>query len=155
MEDEETFEIPAVPSTQTSFESKEVQISEKDTVLSFVRDMYPKFKKNFEWYRRTQRGYLVVNDKLVSDENVFRWRGRTETHCLTSGIDDYPRAKKVSLFDLHVDLTSWMAMYAEMLKNMARYLSLSSDYEYFSDIHNKTMFNINGKLNEILCELNF
>ncbi|KAI8320406.1 glycoside hydrolase [Martensiomyces pterosporus] len=39
----------------------------------------------------------------------YRWRGRTENHTLTCGLDDYPRAFPPSKSELHVDLLSWVA----------------------------------------------
>ena len=114
-----------------------------EQVKKLLTEAYPLFKKNFEWYRRTQRGRLYKNGVVSSKEEVYRWRGRTHTHCLTSGLDDYPRAANVSKYELHLDLTSWMGMYADMLRAIAEYLGAEKDVKYFTGIHEQVKQNIN------------
>ncbi|KAJ2750789.1 Processing alpha glucosidase I, partial [Coemansia sp. BCRC 34490] len=74
-----------------------------------------------EFFHRTQAGEVHnIADGLSGSEQRmnaaygFRWRGRTMDHTLTSGIDDYPRARPPSTGELHVDLFSWV-MYMEMV----------------------------------------
>ncbi|KAJ1965824.1 Processing alpha glucosidase I [Dipsacomyces acuminosporus] len=54
-------------------------------------------------------GAEATADSKDSPARGYRWRGRTENHTLTSGIDDYPRAFPPSRQELHVDLLSWVA----------------------------------------------
>ncbi|KAI3652561.1 hypothetical protein MP228_001986 [Amoeboaphelidium protococcarum] len=108
--------------------------SQSQAIKEFLISVYPKFKLNFEWYRRTQRGKLIREGKVVKDAEVYRWRGRTATHCLPSGIDDYPRGE-MSSYELHLDLTSWIGMYADMMKSIAEFLDHEQDVKYFKDIH--------------------
>lgn len=95
---------------------------------AFVREIYPQLCKNFEWYLRTQFGKLLNGERSHA---VFRWRGRTATHCLTSGLDDYPRGK-LSPYELHLDLTSWMAMYADTLSRVAKFVGAVDDVKRYS-----------------------
>ncbi|KAJ1737476.1 Processing alpha glucosidase I [Coemansia sp. Benny D160-2] len=74
-----------------------------------------------EFFHRTQAGEVhnVAGGLSGSEQRMnaaygFRWRGRTMDHTLTSGIDDYPRARPPSTGELHVDLFSWVT-YMEMV----------------------------------------
>ncbi|KAL6047513.1 Processing alpha glucosidase I [Balamuthia mandrillaris] len=78
--------------------------------LAFLTNIYPYLERNYNWFLRTQSGAIP---------DTFRWRGRTENHTLTSGLDDYPRARKPSDQELHVDLLSWMAYYSAVIADLA------------------------------------
>ena len=85
--------------------------------------LYPLFKRNYAWYRRTQRGDIREYDRDARHtREAYRWRGRTPTHILTSGLDDYPRAQPPHPGELHVDLISWLGMSARALKRLATLL---------------------------------
>eukprot|EP01113_Clastostelium_recurvatum_P025714 TRINITY_DN3093_c0_g1_i2.p1 TRINITY_DN3093_c0_g1~~TRINITY_DN3093_c0_g1_i2.p1 ORF type:complete len:878 (-),score=221.77 TRINITY_DN3093_c0_g1_i2:22-2379(-) len=87
---------------------------------SFLEGAYERLQLNFDWYKRTQKGGLP---------NTFRWRGRTDNHTLTSGLDDYPRGSPPSTTELHVDLLCWMANYADLMSTVAGHLHVdNSDY---------------------------
>ncbi|KAK9469490.1 glycoside hydrolase [Lipomyces arxii] len=87
-----------------------------------VKSMYPTLKLHYNWFRRTQSADI----KAWHDPNVarpmswtegYRWRGRTPNHCLTSGLDDYPRALPPHPAEMHVDLLAWMgSMTRSMIK---------------------------------------
>jgi mannosyl-oligosaccharide glucosidase len=69
---------------------------EFDRFKVFLADIYDNFKLNVEWFLRTQASTVIPN--------TFRWAGRTETYCLPSGMDDYPRAPILTDQEAHLDL---------------------------------------------------
>eukprot|EP01112_Ceratiomyxa_fruticulosa_P004412 TRINITY_DN1496_c0_g2_i1.p1 TRINITY_DN1496_c0_g2~~TRINITY_DN1496_c0_g2_i1.p1 ORF type:complete len:812 (-),score=157.66 TRINITY_DN1496_c0_g2_i1:58-2493(-) len=81
---------------------------------AFLEGIYPRLEANFKWFNKTQKGKIPF---------TFRWRGRTENHTLTSGLDDYPRGLPPSDSELHVDLLSWMATYSELMGAIATHLN--------------------------------
>jgi len=87
--------------------------SERQLLSSFLHNAYPALERYFQWYQRSQAGVAP---------NSFRWRGRTENHTFTSGLDDYPRSRFPSDDELHVDLLSWMAMAAGVLADVADFV---------------------------------
>ncbi|KAI9505236.1 glycoside hydrolase [Coemansia spiralis] len=76
--------------------------------------------KLLEFFHRTQAGEMGAPDsngeQSMTTAHGFRWRGRTTDHTLTSGIDDYPRARPPSKGELHVDLFSWVT-YMELVNS--------------------------------------
>ena len=86
--------------------------------LQFLADVFPLFRRHYRWLRRTQAG---------ETEGTFYWRGTTDTHCLASGLDDFPRATHRSPQDRHLDLLSWMAFAAEILGRLAKLLLSSGN----------------------------
>ncbi|KKA26612.1 hypothetical protein TD95_003421 [Thielaviopsis punctulata] len=96
--------------------------------LEFVKEVYPLLRRQYEWFRRTQKGDLESFERDGANTNEgYRWRGRTETHCLTSGLDDYPRAQPPHPGELHVDLMAWVGLMAKSLHSIADSLGLSED----------------------------
>jgi mannosyl-oligosaccharide glucosidase len=78
-------------------------LEDRDLALSLLQSMYQPLKRHYEWFRRTQRGQLKqYGRKARSRTEAYRWRGRSEKHVLTSGLDDYPRAPP-HLGELHLD----------------------------------------------------
>ncbi|KAF9232974.1 mannosyl oligosaccharide glucosidase-domain-containing protein [Melanogaster broomeanus] len=76
--------------------------------LDFLRSIYAPLKRHYDWFRRTQRGQIKQYGRRArSRTEAYRWRGRSETHILTSGMDDYPRGAPHA-GELHLDLISWM-----------------------------------------------
>ncbi|ORX74749.1 glycoside hydrolase, partial [Linderina pennispora] len=73
-----------------------------------------------EYFLTSQRGSSA---KTASDESAFasgfRWRGRSESHTLTSGLDDYPRASPPSTGELHLDLHAWIAYMQRLVDELA------------------------------------
>lgn len=47
----------------------------------WLNTVYPKLRLNWEWFRKTQKGHKPSN----GNGEVYRWRGRTANHTLTSG----------------------------------------------------------------------
>lgn len=97
---------------------------ENQIITDKLHAMYPKLKRHFKWFMANQRAQLLDD---FSDAFLFRWRGRSGHHTLTSGLDDYPRGNVPSQYELHVDLLSWMALMARSLQEMAAKLEISED----------------------------
>ena len=110
--------------------SDELKASYKAQIASF----YPLLERNYAWYRKTQRGDIKSYDReAFSTREAYRWRGRTPTHILTSGLDDYPRAQPPHPGELHLDLMSWMGMMARSIKRIATFLDESEDAKQFAN----------------------
>lgn len=83
---------------------------EKAKLKSFLENIFPSLAKFYKWFKDTQFG---------AAPNSYRWRGRTENHTLTSGLDDYPRASPPSTKELHLDLLCWMAASSRTIAKLA------------------------------------
>ena len=100
----------------------------KSTIASF----YPLLKRNYQWYRRTQRGDMKSYDRPdTTSREAYRWRGRTPSHILTSGLDDYPRAQPPHPGELHLDLISWMGLMTRSMRRLASFLGETDDAKEF------------------------
>lgn len=64
--------------------------------VAFLGRIYDNFKLNVEWFLTSQASEVLPD--------TFRWKGRTPTYCLASGMDDYPRAPILTTQEAHVDL---------------------------------------------------
>lgn len=85
-----------------------LEVEEAEKVKVFLGVSYPLFHQWVQWFLHSQRGSF-------NTPGSFRWRGRSESdgkvipNTLASGLDDYPRAVRVSEEEHHVDLHCWMA----------------------------------------------
>jgi mannosyl-oligosaccharide glucosidase len=96
--------------------------------LEYLRGLYPALRRQYDWFRRTQAGDVKSYDReAFSAREAYRWRGRTERHCLTSGLDDYPRPQPPHPGELHVDLLSWMGVMTKSLVGAAEVLGLAEE----------------------------
>lgn len=112
---------------------RDTTVDERNAVVSAFKDMYPKLKLNYNWYRRTQKGDITTYDrKAFSTKEGYRWRGRTPSHILTSGLDDYPRAQPPHPGELHVDLISWIGLMSRNMKRIATELGETDDAKEFA-----------------------
>ncbi|KAK5120131.1 hypothetical protein LTR85_006612 [Meristemomyces frigidus] len=103
-------------------------LANPDAVKAWLKQVYPLLQRNFEWYRRTQWGDLKSYDRpAYSSKEAYRWRGRSDRHILTSGLDDYPRAQPPHPGELHTDLISWMGMMASSIHHVADYIGETED----------------------------
>lgn len=94
----------------------------------YLRRLYPLLRRQYDWFRKTQRGDIKSYDReAFSPKEAYRWRGRTETHALPSGLDDYPRPQPPSPGELHVDLMSWVGFMAKSLHRLAGALGMGSE----------------------------
>jgi len=98
--------------------------------LDFLRSLYPLLRRQYDWFRKTQAGDLKSYEReAYSSKEAYRWRGRTERHVLTSGLDDYPRPQPPHPGELHVDLMSWMGMMTKSLARVAGVLDFPEEVE--------------------------
>lgn len=107
---------------------------EKEQADNLLRELYPKLQTHFKWFRRTQKGETMTYDREYPSQEVYRWRGRTKTHCLASGLDDYPRALEVADGDLNVDLVAWIGAMATSLEHIALRLGKEKDAKYYAGV---------------------
>lgn len=111
--------------------------------IKLLKDVYPALKQHFKWFRTSQQGDIVGYDREPpSIREGYRWRGRTPTHVLTSGFDDYPRASEPSDGELHVDLLSWVGAMARSLAQIAEVLGESKDAQRFAKIQKDVQANL-------------
>ncbi|KAF9782003.1 hypothetical protein IL306_011954 [Fusarium sp. DS 682] len=113
---------------------------------SYLRKLYPLLRQQYDWFRKTQRGDIKGYDReAYSTKEAYRWRGRTETHILTSGLDDYPRPQPPSPGELHVDLMSWVGLMTKSLMNIADALGMAEDVNEYR----KNLDGIEHNLNDL------
>ncbi|KAL2025044.1 hypothetical protein VTK56DRAFT_46 [Thermocarpiscus australiensis] len=103
--------------------------------LEYLRQLYPLLRRQFDWFRKTQAGDIKSYDReAYSSKEAYRWRGRTPTHCLPSGLDDYPRPQPPHPGELHVDLMSWVGLMAKSLINIGGALGMAEDVDELKKI---------------------
>ena len=119
-----------------------VHLRSPELGLQYLQELYPKLKKHYYWFRKTQFGDLKSYDRDGSMKEAYRWRGRSERHILTSGLDDYPRPQPPHPGELHVDLISWMGMMTKSLKNIASLLKYDDHVEELTTIETAILRNI-------------
>lgn len=128
----------SVPSATNLEGSK--HLSSPAAARAYLESIYPALRRHYHWFRVSQKGQLKQwGRKPPSRLEAYRWRGRTEKHVLTSGLDDYPRATPPSTGELHVDLLCWMGFFARAMGEIAEYLgdSYAADLEeYTRNQHN-------------------
>jgi len=133
--------------SQTSFStdpesSNDMYLRNPELAQEFLRSIYPKLRRHYDWFRRTQRGQIKqYGRKARSRTEGYRWRGRTPTHILTSGMDDYPRGP-AHAGELHLDLISWMAFFTRTMRDIASYLGEMDDEQSFVEIEQAILNNI-------------
>lgn len=115
-----------------------------ETAVAFARSLYAPLKRHYEWFRRTQRGQIKqYGRKARSRTEAYRWRGRSATHVLTSGMDDYPRGPPHA-GELHVDLISWMAFFSRTMREISAFIGEEDDAASYAEIERAIIDNIDG-----------
>ena len=108
-----SIEVDEVGETvAASFTDKSINTSTSEE-QQFLEEVLPKFIQWIDYIERTQKSDL---------ENGYKWYGRTEKHCLASGLDDTPRHSIVSTKESQVDLVSWLAYTYHSISNLEKQL---------------------------------
>lgn len=124
--------------------STNIYLSSRPLALEYLRSIYPALRRHYDWFRRTQRGQIKqYARKARSRTEAYRWRGRTPTHILTSGMDDYPRGPPHA-GELHLDLLSWMGFFSRTMKSIAEFLGEHEDAAMFTETLRGVVDNIDG-----------
>lgn len=132
-------------SSQTTENSLSNKLLQPEAARTYLKSLYPALRRHYDWFRRTQRGQIKQwNRRASSRTEAYRWRGRTEDHVLTSGLDDYPRAKPPHVGELHLDLISWMGFFARTMRDIASFVGESEDEALFSSQEKAILQNIEG-----------
>lgn len=122
--------------------SGDMFLKNPELAKEFLRGIYPKLTRHYDWFRRTQRGQIKqYGRKVRSRIEAYRWRGRTEDHVLPSGMDDYPRGPPHA-GELHLDLISWMAFFTRTMRDIAGYLGETDDEKSFVAIEKAILENL-------------
>lgn len=139
------FQAPFAATTKLSaVESK--YLTDPDLALTYLREIYKPLKRHYDWFRRTQRGQIKqYGRKARSKREAYRWRGRTPTHILTSGMDDYPRGPPHA-GELHLDLISWVAFFTRTMRDIASFVGEKEDELTFIDLEASILGNIEGMI---------
>ena len=131
-------------STETIARSQ--YLEDTGLALSYLKSIYKPLKRHYDWFRRTQRGQIKqYARKARSRTEAYRWRGRSEQHVLTSGMDDYPRGPPHA-GELHLDLISWMAFFTQTMRDIAEFIGETEDAAAFVEIEKATLDNIEGRV---------
>ncbi|KAI0371740.1 glycoside hydrolase [Pilatotrama ljubarskyi] len=132
-------------------------LDEPELALEYLRSIYKPLKRHYEWFRRTQRGQIKqYGRKARSRTEAYRWRGRSQQHVLTSGMDDYPRGPPHA-GELHLDLISWMAFFAQTMRDISEFVGELDDAAAFEEIAKATIENIDdlhwSEENQMYCDV--
>merc|ERR1719245_2427172 len=87
----------------------------------FLAKIMPRVELWYQWLLQTQRS---SQSSVVTSPQDLYWVGRSENKngrelnpkTLTSGLDDYPRASHPDNSELHIDIRSWLAVGANVMK---------------------------------------
>ena len=124
-------------------ELRNIHLHDSETVIAYLREIYPLLKRHYFWYRKTQFGDIKSYDReAFSTKEAYRWRGRTPAHILTSGLDDYPRPQPPHPGELHTDLISWMGLMTRSMRRIAETISEKDDIVEFKGYENAIIRNI-------------
>ncbi|CCH41521.1 mannosyl-oligosaccharide glucosidase [Wickerhamomyces ciferrii] len=114
-----------------------------ELLINYAENIYPKLQSHYEWFKRTQKGELEEFEREpFSPNEAYRWKGRTFTHNLASGLDDYPRALPPDIAELNVDLISWVGTMTRSMKQIAELLGKTEDAAKYSKIEYDIQRNI-------------
>ncbi|EGN96016.1 glycoside hydrolase family 63 protein [Serpula lacrymans var. lacrymans S7.3] len=129
-----------------------------DRGVAYLQSIYHPLKRHYDWFRRTQRGQIKqYGRKARSRTEAYRWRGRSEQHVLTSGMDDYPRGPPHA-GELHLDLISWMAFFTRTMREISGFIGETEDQLSFLEIERAILDNIEdlhwSEEKQMYCDVN-
>ena len=111
---------------------RSAHLQNPENAKNYLRELYPLLKRHYFWFRKTQWGDIKSYDReAFSTKEAYRWRGRSTTHVLTSGLDDYPRPQPPHPGELHTDLISWMGMMTRSMRRIADTIGEMDDVKEF------------------------
>ncbi len=142
------FHIPPTSFSPETPASKlpSLHLANPSLAHSYLHSIYPALRRHYLWFRRTQRGLLKPYGRNpTSRTEAYRWRGRTADHVLTSGLDDYPRARPPHNGELHLDLMSWMGFFARTMGEISEFLDIESDREEYLRHEKGILANLDGR----------
>jgi mannosyl-oligosaccharide glucosidase len=140
-----------VPTTASAETLSNRHVQDPLLAQNFLSSIYPKLRRHYYWFRETQRGQIrEFGREARSRTEAYRWRGRTADHVLTSGLDDYPRARPPHLGELHLDLISWMGFFSRTMSEIAEYLGEEDDFTEYQAIYKAILGNIEGQSQNLL-----
>lgn len=112
-----------------------------ELLASYTKQIYPQLVLHYESFRETQQGTVDDFGREGTTE-LYRWRGRTTTHSLASGLDDYPRVLPLDTAELNVDLLCWMGVMTRSIKQIAEILKIEKDVKKYEAIEAEITENI-------------
>ena len=132
------------PSSSDPLESiRSAHLQDRSRAIAYLTEIYPLLKRQYFWFRKTQWGDIKSYDRSAfSTKEAYRWRGRSDRHILTSGLDDYPRPQPPHPGELHVDLISWMGMMSRSIKSVAEFIGEADDAKEYAGYENAIKRNI-------------
>jgi mannosyl-oligosaccharide glucosidase len=140
-----------VPLSPPGTASGSQYLERPELALDFLKSIYKPLKRHYDWFRRTQRGHIKQYSRVArSRTEAYRWRGRSEQHVLTSGMDDYPRGPPHA-GELHLDLISWMAFFTRTMREIAGFVGEVDDELSFGEIEKAILGNIDGGLGSCIA----
>lgn len=110
-----------------------VVMSHPHLLANYTQEIYPRLKLHYDSFRASQQGEFDDFNRGPNKE-VYRWRGRSTTHSLASGLDDYPRILPIDIAELNVDLLCWIGVMTRSMKNIAEILELPLDVAQYDKI---------------------
>lgn len=122
-----------------------------ELLIKYGKKIYPKLLKHYQWFTKSQKGLIEEYLDIFEEEGlmsklhpnqVYRWLGRTITHCLPSGLDDYPRAMPPDAAELNVDTLSWVGIMTRSMKQIAHVLGKEEDEAKYAKIEKEIIENL-------------
>lgn len=107
-----------------------ILVNHPDLLANYTEEIYPKLKLHYNRFRETQQGEVEEFGRGPNRE-LYRWRGRSTTHCLASGLDDYPRVLPIDIAELNVDLLCWVGVMTRSIRKLAEILNINDDVEMY------------------------
>lgn len=119
----------------------QIVINNPQMLANYTRLIYPKLKLHYDRFRSSQQGQVKEFGRGDNLE-AYRWRGRTTSHSLASGLDDYPRVLPMDIAELNVDLLCWIGVMTRSMKLVAEILEIDEDVATYTETEAKIMENV-------------